>query len=91
MIKDPELLNKLIPNYPPGCKRGLRSDDWYPTLLQPHVKLINTPISSLSKTDIRTINGDNFPVDIIVYGTGFTPTKFLTPMKITGYRGQQLA
>jgi len=90
LIKDPELLNKVIPNYPPGCKRGLRSDDWYPTLLQPHVKLINTSISSLSKTEIHTITGDSFPVDIIVYGTGFTPTKFLTPMKITGYRGQKL-
>ena len=90
IIKDPAMLHKVLPDYPPGCKRGLRSDDWYPTLLQPHVDLIDTPIANLTQEGIQTTDGKAYPADIIIYGTGFTPTKFLTPMKISGTKGRDL-
>ncbi len=89
-VDDPELLQKLLPDYPPGCKRGLRSDDWYPTLLEPHVNVVDTPIDTITENGIRTTDGQLHLADIIIYGIGFTPTKFLTPMQIKGAEGQDL-
>ncbi|MBK19083.1 MAG: 4-hydroxyacetophenone monooxygenase [Rhodospirillaceae bacterium] len=90
LVDDPTLLEKLLPDYPPGCKRGLRSDDWYPTLLEPHVHVVDAPIDKISEKGIRTTDGQFHPADVIIYGTGFTPTKFLTPMQIKGANGQDL-
>ena len=90
LVDDAEMLKKVLPDYPPGCKRGLRSDDWYPTLLKPNVNLIDTPIDAITETGIRTKDGEHHNVDAIIYGTGFTPTAFLTPMQITGANGQDL-
>ena len=90
LVEDADLLQKLLPDYPPGCKRGLRSDDWYPTLLKPHVDVIDTPIDVITETGIQTTDGRQHPADVIIYGTGFTPTKFLTPMHIKGAKGQDL-
>ncbi|MGA7611305.1 MAG: 4-hydroxyacetophenone monooxygenase, partial [Xanthobacteraceae bacterium] len=39
---------------------------------------------------IRTRDGNVRRVDAIIYGTGFTPTAFLTPMRITGLGGRDL-
>ncbi len=90
LVNDPDILKKVLPDYPPGCKRGLRSDDWYPTLLKPNVNLIDTPIEAITETGIGTQDGEHHDVDAIIYGTGFTPTAFLTPMQITGAKGQDL-
>ncbi len=90
LVDNPDMLTKVLPDYPPGCKRGLRSDDWYPTLLKPNVDLIDTPIDAVTETGIRTKDGEQFAVEAIIYGTGFTPTAFLTPMRITGINGKDL-
>ena len=39
-VADPELREKLMPDYPLGCKRVLISNDWYPTLSRPNVELV---------------------------------------------------
>ena len=90
LIGDTDMLQKVLPDYLPGCKRGLRSDDWYPTLLKPNVNLIQSPITEITETGILTKSGKQHDVDVIVYGTGFTPTAFLTPMLITGANGKKL-
>lgn len=90
LVDDAEMLKKVLPDYPPGCKRGLRSDDWYSALLKTNVNLIDAPIDSITETGICTKDGEHHYVDAIIYGTGFTPTAFLTPMQITGANGQDL-
>src|SRR6516165_278686 len=89
-IKDPELRRKLTPNYPMGCKRQLVSDEWYDALVRPNVEVVDTPIERVEPDGIRTRDGQLRPVDAIIYGTGFTPTAFLTPMRITGLAGRDL-
>ena len=76
LVKSPDLLSKIIPNYPPGCKRGLRSDEWYQTLMKPDVELVNNEIREITKSAVKTADGTKRPVDAIVYGTGFKPTDF---------------
>ena len=85
-VKDPELRRKLTPNYPMGCKRQLVSDVWYEALTRPNVEVVDTPIERIDAEGLVTQDGKHHKVDAIIYGTGFTPTSFLTPMKIHGSR-----
>ena len=39
-VKDPELREKLTPDYRIGCKRILPTDEWYPALAQPNVEVV---------------------------------------------------
>jgi cation diffusion facilitator CzcD-associated flavoprotein CzcO len=39
-IPDPQLLKQLTPEFSLGCKRILGSDDYYPALAAPNVKLV---------------------------------------------------
>src|SRR5439155_12318159 len=36
---------------------------------------------------IRTADGTQYDADVLIYGTGFHASKFLTPMKVTGHAG----
>jgi cation diffusion facilitator CzcD-associated flavoprotein CzcO len=89
-IPDPVLRAKLTPNYPMGCKRQLVSDEWYDTLMRRNVEVVDTAIERLEPDGIRTRDGKLRQVDAIIYGTGFTPTAFLTPMRISGFGGRDL-
>jgi cation diffusion facilitator CzcD-associated flavoprotein CzcO len=89
-VRDPELRRKLTPDYPMGCKRQLVSDEWYDALVRPNVEVVDNPIAQIDADGIVTQNGTHRRVDAIIYGTGFTPTAFLTPMRITGLEGRDL-
>ncbi len=90
-VADPVLRTKLTPDYPAGCKRVLLSDDYFPALTQPNVHVENEPISHVDEAAIVTSDGVRHEVDAIVFGTGFRATEFLTPIEITGARGQSLS
>jgi len=89
-VRDPELRRKLTPSYPLGCKRTLFSDDWFDALQRPNVEVTDTAVAEILPAGVRTRDGAVRPVDAIVYGTGFTPTDYLTPMHITGLAGRDL-
>jgi cation diffusion facilitator CzcD-associated flavoprotein CzcO len=81
---------KLTPPFPLGCKRVLQSNDWYAALQRSNVELVDTPIEAIGETFIRTRDGQARAVDAIVYSTGFTPTDYLVPMRVTGRAGRDL-
>ncbi|MBM3485706.1 MAG: NAD(P)/FAD-dependent oxidoreductase [Alphaproteobacteria bacterium] len=89
-VPDPLLRRALTPDYPLGCKRVLRSDDYYDAIQRPNVALITTPVARILANGIRTEDGMERPVDAIIYGTGFTPTDYLTPMAVSGHDGRDL-
>ncbi|MFI6997595.1 flavin-containing monooxygenase [Nocardia sp. NPDC050175] len=90
-IPDAELRDKLTPDYAAGCKRGLFSNEYFPALAQPNVTVETTAIEAITPTGIRTADGVEHEVDVIVYGTGFKGTEFLAPMNIYGVGGRKLA
>ncbi len=89
-IKDPVLREKLTPDYPMGCKRILMSNDYYPALAQANTEVINYGIDAVDKKGLTDSSGTHHKVDVIIYGTGFKATEFLTPMTITGRNGKDL-
>jgi cation diffusion facilitator CzcD-associated flavoprotein CzcO len=80
----------LIPDYPPGCRRILIADDWYPTLLRPNVRVVTEPVTAVAEHAVVTADGEEHPVDAIVFGTGFRTTEFLSPLRIRGRDGADL-
>ncbi|MGW4743107.1 flavin-containing monooxygenase [Nocardia xishanensis] len=90
-VPDPELRAKLTPDYAAGCKRGLFSNEYFPALTQSNVTVETTAIEAVTPTGIRTVDGVEHQVDVIVYGTGFKGTEFLAPMNIYGVDGRKLA
>jgi cation diffusion facilitator CzcD-associated flavoprotein CzcO len=89
-VPDPGLRKKLTPNYPIGCKRQIVSDLWYDAVTRPNVEVINAPVARITADGIVTSDGTARKIDAIIYGTGFTTTAYLTPMKIKGLAGRDL-
>lgn len=92
----PELWEKLTPNYPVGCKRVVVSDFFFPSLNLPNVELEARPIHSINDHTVRLVgtagqaeDADSH-YDLIVFATGFRATDFLHPIKIFGRNGRAL-
>ncbi len=90
-VKDPELRARLTPPYAMGCKRVLRSDDYYPALLRDNVDLVSDGIAEIRPHGIVTKDGTEHPVDTIIYGTGFHVTDSPIADRISGRDGRTLA
>ncbi len=89
-ISDPELRNKLIPDYPLGAKRILFSDNYYQAIEDHSVEIVTESIDRIDETGVRTVDGQHRDFDAIVVATGFETNDFLTPMTVTGRDGRVL-
>jgi 4-hydroxyacetophenone monooxygenase len=54
------------------------------------VHLVTDAIREITPTGVVTADGAEHAVDVIVYGTGFQASKFLTPMTVKGRGGVDL-
>jgi cation diffusion facilitator CzcD-associated flavoprotein CzcO len=90
-VRDPELLAKVTPGEPLGCKRLLFTNAWLPTLGRPDVDLVTEKIITITPSGVRTADGTDHPCDVLVYGTGFAATEFLVPIRVTGCDGRLLS
>ena len=73
-----------------GCKRVLFTGDWYRTLRRPDVDVVTAPIDRITATGVVTAGGASHDCDLLVYGTGFAATEFLTPLRVHGRDGRSL-
>ena len=90
-VDDPELIAKVLPDYPPFGKRILQDNGCYlQALQQDNVDLITDGIEKVATNGIVTSDGKLYEVDAIVCATGFHADRFLFPMKITGRKGIDL-
>jgi 4-hydroxyacetophenone monooxygenase len=89
---DPELLAKVVPDYPATGKRTLQDNgSWLKTLTRDNVELVRTGIGRVEADAVVTEDGERYPADVIVYATGFQATKLLWPMTIRGRDGEVLS
>ena len=68
-INDPKLLAAVTPDYDPGCKRIVVSDEYYPALAMPHVELVAEAVRELTEDSVVTVSGDATPTDIVIFCT----------------------
>jgi 4-hydroxyacetophenone monooxygenase len=85
---DPALLAKVLPKYPPFVKRFLQDDGgWLGALKRDNVTLDTSGVVRVGRDRIHTEDGSEYPVDVIVFATGFHASRFLWPMEIVGRGG----
>ncbi|OHV31846.1 hypothetical protein BCD49_06130 [Pseudofrankia sp. EUN1h] len=88
---DPALRAKVLPTHPYGAKRMLPDNGTYArTLQRPNVTLETTGIERVTPSGIQLADGRHVDHDVIVYGTGFQASRFLTPMRVIGVDGLDL-
>lgn len=91
----PDLWEKLVPDYAPGCKRVIITDDYYPAVADPKTTLETNKIVRITETGVEVEDGHGGTVhhehDFLVLATGFRTVEFLFPIKITGADGQALS
>lgn len=81
----------LIPDYSPGCKRLLISNDYYATLLRPNVSVTTSPVREIAADAIVTEDGVAHTCDLLIWGTGFRASEFLAPIAVSGPQGRRLS
>ncbi|NYT80650.1 NAD(P)-binding domain-containing protein [Alcaligenaceae bacterium] len=87
---DEELLRKCTPSYPPYGKRLLRDNKWFSMLRRKDVELISDGISHITPDGIVTSSGKLHKADVLIMATGFSASKLLWPMHITGRHGRSI-
>lgn len=86
----PDLLARVVPDYPPFAKRMLFDDgSWATALKRPTVDLVTDPVVRLTPTGVVTATGEH-PADVVIYATGFRASDFLSPVTVTGRGGRDL-
>lgn len=87
-VQNPDLLAKVLPDYPPFGKRILQDNGTYlAAIQQPNVELVTSGITEITAQGLRTADGVLHEVDVIVCATGFHADRFLFPMNVIGRGG----
>jgi 4-hydroxyacetophenone monooxygenase len=86
----PDLLEKVVPDYPAYGKRILIDNNWFKMLKRPNVDLVTDAIERIVPEGISTRDGKVWQADALVFATGFKVSKMLHPMAIVGKDGREL-
>ncbi|WP_054813405.1 flavin-containing monooxygenase [Nocardia arizonensis] len=70
-VRDAELRKKLTPDYAFGCKRPSVSNTYYRTYTKSHVELVTDGIAEITPTGVRTVDGRERELDVLILATGF--------------------
>lgn len=89
-VADASLHDRLIPDYPMGCKRVLLSDHFYQTLNKEHVALTTSAIDHIDPSGITTADRQHHAADVIIYATGYNLDAWLDKISIVGPGGISL-
>jgi cation diffusion facilitator CzcD-associated flavoprotein CzcO len=89
-VPEGALRDALTPRYEMGCKRVILSDAFYPALCQPNVALVTSPIERVTARGLRTADGAEHAVDVLVFATGFDVIGSVTSLDVRGAGGADL-
>ncbi len=89
-VKDPELREKLRPDYRAACKRLIISGEFYGAIQRPNATVVTEGIERIEKSGVRTRDGKLHELDVLVLATGFRVDRFMRPMEVIGRNGRTL-
>ncbi len=95
IVDNPETAEKLLPrDHPFASKRALIDTNYFDTYNRDNVDLVDIrhfPIEEITPTGLRTADGAEYEVDIIVFATGYDAmTGTFFKMDIRGREGREL-
>ena len=88
--KAPELLERVLPTYPPFGKRMLMDNGWYRMLRNPKVTLVDNHVDRIEHDRLRTEEGTEYEADVLLLATGFDVLNFITTYDAVGRSGASL-
>ena len=93
IVEDPATAEALKPYYPYGCKRPTFHDEYLPAFNQPHVHLVDTAPMGVTQINERGVvhDGKEYPLDVLIYATGFQWMATSTFNMVVGREGQGLS
>ncbi|OQD75619.1 hypothetical protein PENDEC_c006G03066 [Penicillium decumbens] len=71
LANKPELLDELVPSFPPACRRLTPGPGYLEALTDEKVDVIRSNVEKVDETGIITSDGQHRAVDAIVCATGF--------------------
>lgn len=86
-VGDKALRERLTPDYEPLCKRQVLSGSYYRALQERNAELVTEAITEVTRDGIRTADGREHRLDLIVLATGFQAHNYLRPMDLRGRGG----
>ena len=92
IVKDPKTAAALKPYYPYGCKRPTFHDEFLPSFNLPQVTLVDTAPLGVARINEQGVvhAGQTYPLDVLVYATGFQWMATSTFNMISGRGGVTL-
>jgi cation diffusion facilitator CzcD-associated flavoprotein CzcO len=92
IVHDPVTAAALKPYYPYGCKRPTFHDQYLPTFNLPHVHLVDTAPLGVQRIDEHGVvhDGRSYPLDVLIYATGFRWMAAATFDMVVGADGRSL-
>ncbi len=92
IVKDPKTAAALKPYYAYGCKRPTFHDEYLPAFNLPQVTLVDTAPTGVAQINANGVvhDGVEYPLDVLVYATGFQWMATSTFNMIRGRGGRTL-
>jgi cation diffusion facilitator CzcD-associated flavoprotein CzcO len=95
-VHDPDLRERLRPEYRAACKRLVISPNFYEAIQQPNAELVTEVIERIEPKGVRTKDACTkdtrlHELDVLVLATGFHADAFMRPMNVIGRDGRTLA
>ena len=92
-ISDDKLRQHMLPDYELGCRRVIPTNAYLPALSRPDVEVDISGIERITPRGVRTRDGKDIPLDVIVYATGYlayTNMKKALTFEVYGLGGRKL-
>ena len=70
-VDDPEVREKLTPQYAVGCKRPGFHNTYLSTYNRDNVELVTEPIDKITGSGVATVDGETRDIDVLILATGF--------------------
>lgn len=85
-----DLIDQLVPDYPPMTRRPVVDNNWYASLTRNNVELVTAPIDRMTDTAIVTSDGEARDTELVIAAVGFQTEKYVWPTQYFGIGGVTL-
>jgi cation diffusion facilitator CzcD-associated flavoprotein CzcO len=90
-VRDPQLRAKLRPPDAALCKRPVVSTRFYKVAQRDDVDVVTSPIAQVTPGGVRTADGVDHDLDVLILATGFEAHNYMRPIAMRGEEGRTLA
>ncbi|MDH6291332.1 flavin-containing monooxygenase [Rhodococcus opacus] len=85
----PDLAKAVTPDFPFGGKRPVVTDELYPAMARPNVRLVPAAVTRVGANSVVDAEGETHTADVLIMSTGFM-ADFSTSFETVGVNGKTL-